>query len=139
MILLTTSRRSSSRSGTSGSTGVHRRSASSELFGSINLFPMTDPYVCHIWFAIDHQYTPNVSIDTIHTDPMATEVTGCRNIMASHRRFILGAVSSRMFDSCSKKPSNFRQWKTPPEKEKKNNFEWENLGKVVQKWPSHFI
>ena len=36
---------------------------------------MTDPYVCHIWFAIYHQYTPNVSIYiyTIHTDPMGND------------------------------------------------------------------
>ena len=33
--------------------------------------PMTDPYVCHIWFAIYHQYTPVMLayIYTIHMDP----------------------------------------------------------------------
>ena len=28
---------------------------------------MTDPYVCHIWFAIYHQYTPVMLASIYHT------------------------------------------------------------------------
>ena len=32
---------------------------------------MTDPYVCHIWIHIYHEYTPvMLAIATIHTDPI---------------------------------------------------------------------
>ena len=32
--------------------------------------PMTDPYVCHIWFAIYHQYTPVLLAYIPYMDPM---------------------------------------------------------------------
>ena len=34
---------------------------------------MTDPYVWYIWIHIDHQYTPNVSINLPYMDPMGIE------------------------------------------------------------------
>ena len=50
----------------SGNHGLHR----------IRIYyPMTDPYVWYIWCHIYHQYTPNVSIYTIHTDPMGMYIS----------------------------------------------------------------
>ena len=33
-------------------------------------YPMTDPYVCHIWFAIYHQDTPVMLAYIPYMDPM---------------------------------------------------------------------
>ena len=55
---------------------IHKYTIHSNGFATAHL-PMTDPYVCHIWFAIYHQYTPFMLayIYTIHTDPMGMEVS----------------------------------------------------------------
>ena len=42
-----------------------------------NIHPMTDPYVCHIWFAIDHQYTPVMLAYIPYMDPMGLMFDWC--------------------------------------------------------------
>ena len=50
------------------------------------IVPMTDPYVCHIWFAIYHQYTSNVSIYIPYMDPMGHGI--CFGILDKSHDFL---------------------------------------------------
>ena len=56
------------------------------------LWPMTGPYVCHIWFAIYHQYTPVMLASIYHT---YGSVMG-DNKMFKHFRMVLGHSSHKV-------------------------------------------